>query len=68
MLGQKLIKLFKVKTDDEVYGLSRGENRLLDQKGYHYYSIDLGNKEELHRQLTAIRAGCYYSYGGHDQC
>jgi dTDP-4-dehydrorhamnose reductase len=54
LLGQKLIKLLVGKKDCEVFGLSRGENRLHSKSGYTYYSIDLTQEVELEKLLKAI--------------
>mgnify|MGYP001816994302 FL=1 len=54
LLGQKLIKLLVGKKDYEVFGLSRGENRLHSKSEYTYYSIDLAQEVELERLLRAI--------------
>ena len=54
LLGQKLIKLLVGKKDYEVFGLSRGENRLHSKSGYTYYTIDLAQEVELERLLRAI--------------
>ena len=54
LLGQKLVKLFLGKPDYEIYALSRGLNRLDDQKGYKYYDIDLLDNDKLITLLTQI--------------
>lgn len=54
LLGQKLVKLFLDKSGYEVYALSRGPNRLDDQKGYLYYDIDLLENHKLVTLLTQI--------------
>jgi len=54
LLGQKLVKLFLEKPGYEVHALSRGPNRLDDQKGYLYYDIDLLDNDKLIPLLTQI--------------
>ena len=54
LLGQKLVKLFLGKPDYEIHALSRGLNRLDDQKGYKYYDIDLLDNDKLITLLTQI--------------
>lgn len=55
LLGQKLIKLFLTKPGYEIHGLSRGENRMDNRKGYQYHEIDLRNKDVLLRMLDQIK-------------
>ena len=57
MLGQKLVKLFLAKPGYEVHALSRGENRIKQQEGYQFHSIDLLDKEALHSLLGRIEPG-----------
>jgi len=54
LLGQKLVKLFLEKPGYEVHAISRGPNRLDDQKGYLYYDIDLLDNDKLTSLLTQI--------------
>lgn len=54
LLGQKLVKLFLKKPGYEIHALSRGANRLDDQKGYTYYEVDLLNKVALLELLDQI--------------
>lgn len=54
MLGQKLVKLFMKKAGYEIHALSRGPNRIADQKGYLYYDVDLLDKKALTNILTQI--------------
>ena len=55
LLGQKLVKLLKAKSDLEIYALSRGPNRLFNTKDYTYYNVDLTNFEALHDCLNNIQ-------------
>ena len=43
LLGQKLVYALKQREDVEVLATARGENRLVDQIGYQYISIDIFN-------------------------
>lgn len=54
LLGQKLVKLFLKKPGYEIHAFSRGSNRLNNQKGYRYYSIDLLDKVSLLKTLGQI--------------
>ena len=54
LLGQKLVKLFMKKAGYEIHALSRGPNRIADQKGYLYYDVDLLDKKALTNILTQI--------------
>lgn len=55
LLGQKLVKLLKTKSDLELYALSKGPNRLFNTKGYTYYDIDLTHFEAVHDVLNEIQ-------------
>jgi len=54
LLGQKLVKLFRSKPGYEVHALSRGENRMLSDAGYTYYSIDLLDTARLRECILGI--------------
>ena len=54
LLGQKLVKLFMKKAGYEIHALSRGPNRIANQKGYLYYDVDLLDKKALTNILTQI--------------
>ena len=48
LLGQKLVKNLKSNQNDfELIACSRGENRISDQEGYQYHSLDLLNDKEI---------------------
>lgn len=55
LLGQKLVKLFRTKQGYEVHALSRGENRMLSDAGYTYYSIDLLDTARLRECILGIQ-------------
>lgn len=55
LLGQKLVKLLLSKNNFEIHALSRGENRLLNKKGYAYYNVDITNKEKLNKLIAKIQ-------------
>ena len=47
LLGQKLVYALKQREDVEVLATARGENRLVDQIGYQYISLDISNQQEV---------------------
>ena len=47
LLGQKLVYALKEREDVEVLATARGENRLVDQIGYQYISLDISNQQEV---------------------
>lgn len=47
LLGQKIIyKLLKI-NNDQIIAVAKGENRLIQQKGYDYYNIDISDFENF---------------------
>lgn len=55
LLGQKLVALLSGRPDIELWATSRGENRLRQQEGYRYASMDITNKEEVLRVMEEVR-------------
>ncbi len=47
LLGQKLVYKLKDRADVELIATARGENRLIDQTGYAFYSMDIGNRANV---------------------
>ena len=47
LLGQKLIKLLGNKPDIELLATSKGANRVSNQDGYQYKSLDITNQQEI---------------------
>ncbi|MEN8186648.1 MAG: SDR family oxidoreductase [Bacteroidota bacterium] len=47
LLGQNLIKLLTAKNTYNIYGVSRGENRIKNKAGYTYNNIDITDNEKL---------------------
>ncbi len=47
LLGQKLIDLYKNKTEYELIATARGDNRYADLEGYKYESLDITNENEI---------------------
>jgi dTDP-4-dehydrorhamnose reductase len=43
LLGQHLVKLLKQNNENQVIATARGTNRLLDQEGYQYASLDISD-------------------------
>jgi dTDP-4-dehydrorhamnose reductase len=39
----------------ELIATARGENRLLDQEGYTYYSMDIGSREDVDRVIDLVK-------------
>lgn len=55
LLGQKLVYKLKDRTDVELIATARGENRLLDQSGYTFYSMDIGNRANVDEVIDCIK-------------
>jgi len=55
LLGQKLVKLLKSKKTYRIFALSRGEDRMFDQKNYTYYNVDITQKKELTNTIVKIK-------------
>lgn len=55
LLGQKLVYKLKDRNDVELIATARGENRLLDQSGYTYYSMDIGNQADVDRVVDLVK-------------
>ncbi len=55
LLGQKLVKLLKSKKIYGIFALSRGEDRMFDQKGYTYYKVDITQKKGLTNTIVRIK-------------
>lgn len=47
LLGQKLIKLLSSKPDIELLATSKGANRVSNQEGYQYQSLDITSQQEI---------------------
>lgn len=47
LLGQKLVKLLSQKDDIELIATARGNNRLQNQEGYIYHTLDISQKTEV---------------------
>lgn len=54
LLGQKLVYKLKDREDVELIATARGENRLLNQKGYAYYTLDIGDKNNVDEVVDAV--------------
>lgn len=55
LLGQKLVYKLKDRKDVELIATARGENRLLEQEGYTYYSMDIGSREDVDRVIDLVK-------------
>ncbi len=47
LLGQKLVYKLRNRSDVQLIATARGENRLAEQTGYEYHSLDTTNKEAV---------------------
>jgi dTDP-4-dehydrorhamnose reductase len=55
LLGQKLVYKLKGRTDLELIATARGENRLLDQSGYQFMSLDIGDKANVDEVIDTVK-------------
>ncbi len=55
LLGQKLIKLLGNKPDIELLATSKGANRVSNQEGYKYQSLDITNQQEINTIFDAFK-------------
>ncbi|MDP6907929.1 MAG: SDR family oxidoreductase [Flavobacteriales bacterium] len=55
LLGQKLVYKLKDRKDVELIATARGENRLIDQTGYDYYSMDIGDRANVDEVVDKVR-------------
>jgi dTDP-4-dehydrorhamnose reductase len=55
LLGQKLVELLIQKGDYQVIATARGANRLPRDEGYAYHSLDVTDREEVHRLVRELR-------------
>ena len=58
LLGQKLVYACLQRADIELIATSRGENRLLVQKGYTYEPMDIGNREDVMKVIGHYKPEC----------
>ncbi|MEN8125533.1 MAG: SDR family oxidoreductase [Bacteroidota bacterium] len=54
LLGQKLIKILVKKHTYNIYGVSKGENRLKNKKGYTYINLDITDENNLSKLIEKI--------------
>lgn len=55
LLGQKLIAQLKDHPTFELYASSQGVNRISNQNGYQYYSLDITNPEEINKVFEKVK-------------
>lgn len=55
LLGQKLVYKLKDRTDVELIATARGENRLLNQSGYQYLSLDICDKQNVDSVIDSVK-------------
>lgn len=54
LLGQKLVYKLKDRADVELVATARGENRLLDQAGYQFLSMDICNRQNVDEVIDQV--------------
>jgi dTDP-4-dehydrorhamnose reductase len=60
LLGQKLVYLLLERNKTtasqfQITATSRGENRLMNKKGYQYFDLDITNIDEVARVFTLVK-------------
>lgn len=55
LLGQKLVYKLKDRADVELIATARGENRLINQNGYQFFSLDIGDKQNVDEVVNAVK-------------
>lgn len=54
LLGQKLVYKLKDREDVELIATARGDNRLLNQNGYTFFSLDIGDKDNVDQVIDSV--------------
>ena len=55
LLGQKVVYKLKDRTDVELVATARGENRLLEQNGYTFHSLDIESRENVDAVIDQVK-------------
>ena len=55
LLGQELISLFSKDTSFEVFGISKGKNRIEKTKNFNYFNIDITDKSKVIAILEQVQ-------------
>jgi dTDP-4-dehydrorhamnose reductase len=55
LLGQKIIYRLLELNEFEIHAAARGDNRLIETKGYHYHSLDIGNQNEVDTIIDTVK-------------
>lgn len=55
LLGQKLVKSFLAEKQYQIHAFSRGENRMINTKGYTYYNVDITQNEKVNQLINSIQ-------------
>lgn len=55
LLGQKLVYKLKDREDVQLIATARGKNRLRNQTGYTYYSLDIGDKTNVNTVIDNVK-------------
>lgn len=55
LLGQKLVYKLKDRSDVDLIATARGENRLLNQNGYTFYSLNIEDRENVDAVIDKVK-------------
>jgi len=55
LLGQNLVKKLQEKHSHIIYGVSRGKNRIKNNKNFTYFDVDLTDKEEIVKLISKVK-------------
>lgn len=55
LLGQKLVKQLKQHDSFELFATSKGDNRISDQSGYQYHSLDITNPNDVEEVFSTVQ-------------
>ncbi|MFM1875519.1 MAG: hypothetical protein RL266_1256 [Bacteroidota bacterium] len=55
LLGQKLVYKLKARKDVQLIATARGQNRLADQHGYTFYSLDIENRQNVDEVIDRVK-------------
>ncbi len=55
LLGQELVSIFTKDANFDVFGISKGENRISDFKKFTYYNVDITDKSKVTKVLETVK-------------
>ena len=55
LLGQKLVYKLKERKDVQLIATARGQNRLIDQSGYEYRTLDISDQKNVDEVIDAVK-------------